>query len=102
MEKYIKIAQKKDIADGKMKEYQVEGKTLVLANIDGEYLAFDSVCTHAQCALAGGYLSDYTLTCYCHGAQFDISTGEVLAPPATNPLRTYKVKTEGEDILVHV
>ncbi len=67
MAEFIKVAQKSNIPSGKMKEYKVNGKVVAVANVDGEYLAFDGVCTHAQCSLAGGYLDGYTLTCYCHG-----------------------------------
>lgn len=99
---YIKIANKSEVSVGKMKSSNVNGKQITIANVDGEYLAFDDTCTHAQCSLAGGYLDGYTLTCYCHGGQFDISTGKVLAPPPPSPIGTYKVKVEGEDILIEV
>ena len=102
MSKYFTVAKKDELEEGKMKEYKVSAKTLVLVKIEGDYLAFDSLCTHAECPLAGGYLDGTTVTCYCHGAQFDISSGEVLSPPATSPLQTYKVKLEGDDILVKI
>jgi nitrite reductase/ring-hydroxylating ferredoxin subunit len=98
----IKIAKVGDIEKGKIKEYRVEGKEIAIANSDGEYKAFDAFCTHEKCSLAGGFLDGYTLTCYCHGAQFDISTGEVMAPPATVPLSTYKVSIEGDDIIIEM
>lgn len=102
MANLTKVATKRELPNGKMKEYNVNGKTIVVANIDGKYMAFDGICTHEYCALAGGYLDGYTITCYCHGAQFDISTGEVLSPPAPSPLKTYKVKLKGDDILVAI
>jgi len=100
--KMIRIAEKNDIEDGKIKEFTLEGKQIAIANNDGDYFAFDSSCTHAQCSLAGGFLEGYTLTCYCHGAQFDISNGDVLAAPATQSLNTYPVKIEGKDIFVEI
>lgn len=102
MAEFTKVATTQDLPSGKMKEYRVNGKVIVVANADGDYFAFDGICTHEHCALAGGYLDGYTLTCYCHGAQFDVSTGDVLSPPAPSPLGTYPVKLEGEDILVEV
>lgn len=102
MANYVKVAAKNELQTGKMKEIQVNGKPIAIANVDDEYLAFDGHCTHAQCSLSGGFLDGYTLTCYCHGGQFDISTGEVLAPPPESSLKTYKVKVEGEDILVEI
>lgn len=100
MPQYYKVTTVEEIPNGKMKEFTVEGKTIVIAHSDGDYFAFDGICTHAHCPLAGGYLDGYTLTCYCHGAMFDVSTGEVLAPPATMPLGTYPVKIEGNEIFI--
>ena len=102
MSAFQKIATKKDLPNGKMKEFHLSGKTIVIANTDGEYLAFDGVCTHEHCALAGGYLDGYTLTCYCHGGQYDIKTGQVLAPPPPSPINIYNLKFEGDDILVEI
>ncbi len=100
--KFVQVAKKSDIPDGKIKEYKVEGKTIAVANTDGEYLAFDGFCTHAQCSLAGGMLDGYTVTCYCHGGQFDLKTGEVLAPPPQSPINIYNIKIEGEDLFVEI
>lgn len=102
MAEFVKIANKSEIGDGKMKAFNVSGKQITIANVDGEYLAFADACTHAQCSLAGGILEGHTLTCYCHGAQFDVKTGKVLAPPAPSPISIYKLKVEGEDILVEM
>lgn len=97
-----KAGKKSEIEQGKMKAFDLEGKKITIANADGEYLAFDDTCTHMQCSLAGGQLEGQTVTCYCHGAQFDLKTGKVLAPPAPTPISVYKVKVEGEDILVEI
>ena len=102
MSSFQKIAVKSDLPPGKMKEYKIADKTIVVANAGSEYFAFDGICTHEHCALAGGYLDDHTLTCYCHGAQFDITSGKVLSPPAPSPINIYPVKLEGDDILVEI
>ncbi len=102
MPEFVKVATKSEITSGKMKSFNVSGKQITIANTDGEYLAFDDTCTHAQCSLAGGYLSGYTLTCYCHGGQFDIKTGKVIASPPTSPISIYKIKVEGEDIFIEI
>jgi nitrite reductase/ring-hydroxylating ferredoxin subunit len=59
-------------------------------------------CTHSKCYLHNGRLKGKIVTCPCHFAQFDVTTGAVLAPPAKEPLTTYLVKVEGNDILVQV
>lgn len=102
MAEFIKVANKSEIETGKMKAFNIKGKQITIANTDGEFLAFDDTCSHAQCSLAGGYLSGYTLTCYCHGGQFDVKTGKVLAPPPASPISTYNLKLAGEDILIEI
>lgn len=102
MAEFVKIANKKEIENGKMKAFSVSDKQITIANTDGEYLAFDDNCSHAQCSLAGGYLDGYTVTCYCHGGQFDVKTGKVLAPPPTSSISVYNVKIAGEDILIEI
>lgn len=102
MGSFVKIAKISDISDGEMKEVHAQGKVYTVAKIGNEVLVFDGYCTHAQCSLAGGFLDGNTLTCYCHGAMFDIKTGDVLSPPATEPLNTYTAKLEGEDILIEI
>lgn len=37
-----------------------------------------------------------TISCQCHGSQFDVTTGKVLQGPAISALRTYPVReTDG-------
>jgi Ferredoxin subunits of nitrite reductase and ring-hydroxylating dioxygenases len=52
--------------------------------------------------LADGELDGETVTCIYHGAKFNVRTGEVLALPAYEPVETYQVKVEGDDIYVFV
>lgn len=102
MAKLIKIAAISDVEEGKIREFKAEGVTVAIAKIDNEYFAFEASCTHAQCALSGGFLDKNTVTCYCHGAQFDVKTGKVLSPPATVPLKTYPVKENKGQIFVEI
>ena len=102
MASFQKIAKTSELSPGKMKEYKINGKTIAIANADGEFLAFDGICSHAHCALAGGFLDGFTVTCYCHGSMFDAKSGDVLSPPANAPIGVYNTKVEGDDILVEV
>ncbi len=42
------------------------------------------------------------MECPLHQARFHIPTGKVMSAPATEDLRTYPVKVDGEDIYVAV
>jgi len=63
---------------------------------DGNFAAFDSTCTHEQCAVSYNSGSKL-LECPCHGATFDpAKDGAVVSPPAKEPLKPMKV-TVGAD-----
>ena len=100
---YVKVASVSDIPDGTMKHFVTRGKNIAIARIGDEFFAMDDTCTHEHCSLSDeGFLDGFTVTCGCHGAQFDISTGKVLALPAPRDLRIYTVKLEGSDIVLEM
>jgi 3-phenylpropionate/trans-cinnamate dioxygenase ferredoxin subunit len=76
---------------------------IAVANVGGNYYAFDDACTHEQCSLTEmGELAGTTLTCTCHGSEFDVSTGKVLAPPATVPVKVYATRVEGDALHIEI
>jgi nitrite reductase/ring-hydroxylating ferredoxin subunit len=91
-----------DVLPGTICPIDVRGRRIAVANVGGTYYAFDDTCTHAQCSLAEGDLAGTTVTCMCHGAEFDVRTGEVLAPPAPAPVRAYRVRVEAGTLQIEV
>jgi len=87
---------------GVMVAVEVEGRRIAVANVDGTLFAFDDSCTHRHCSLAKGRLSGTTVTCSCHGSQFDVTTGRVLKGPAVQPVLTYPVKREEGRVQVEI
>ena len=55
---------------------------IAVANVDGEYFAFDDTCTHQGCSLSTGTLDGMNVTCPCHGSTFNVTNGEVVNGPA--------------------
>ena len=96
----IKVGSAKDIAVGQMRVFDVEGTKVNVANSDGHFYAFDDACTHTRCSLAKGTLVGTTVTCACHGSQFDVTSGAVLRGPAQRPERSRQVQVEGDNLLV--
>jgi 3-phenylpropionate/trans-cinnamate dioxygenase ferredoxin component len=88
------------VTPGTLQAFEVVGHRVAVANVNGTFYAFDDACTHMGCSLvAQGRLSGATVTCDCHGSQFDVRTGTVLHGPATRPVQTYPVDADGH---VHV
>jgi 3-phenylpropionate/trans-cinnamate dioxygenase ferredoxin component len=75
-----------------------------VARVAGRLYAFDDLCTCAQpaCPLSGGLLTWTTRMCQCHGSRYDITTGAVIAGPATKPLTVYEVQDVGGEIQIGV
>jgi 3-phenylpropionate/trans-cinnamate dioxygenase ferredoxin subunit len=70
---------------------------------DGEYLATQDECSHEEWSLGDDSdVEGCEVTCPLHMARFDLRTGEPLAQPATEPLRTYQVETDGDSVYVLV
>ena len=81
----------------------MRGTRIAVANVGGTYYTFGDECTHEQCSLAEyGELAGTTRTCTCHGSEFDVRTGEVLAPPATVPVKVYPVRVAGDALEIEV
>ena len=83
-----------------MKEIEVAGEKICIANVEGKYYAIGNVCTHEGGPLADGTLEAYEVECPWHGAKFDVTTGEVTNPPAMRPEPTYEIKVDGNNILI--
>jgi len=116
MGKFIEVGKKDDLANGTMKEFKVEGQDILLARVADKYYAINNRCPHFGGNLSRGRLEGTVVTCPLHGSQFDITNGQVVrwlkgsgvlsaigkalkSPRSTN---SYKVKVEGDNVLVEI
>jgi nitrite reductase/ring-hydroxylating ferredoxin subunit len=83
---------------------KVEKDDLILAvfNIDGEFFVTDDACTHGPGSLSEGYIEDDVVECNFHNGQFNIKTGEVVAPPCMIPVKTYRTVVENGKVFIEV
>ena len=92
-----------DILPGKMIKVSIDGKDVLVANIDGKYYATDDTCTHSGSSLSEGKLDGCTITCGWHGAQFDCKTGKLVKFPAKiRDLASYNVVVESDNVFVEM
>ena len=106
---YLKIAAVDALQPGEKKSFPLQGKMILLANVDGKFYALDNRCPHMGGALSGGDLEGATLTCPRHGAKFDVRTGKnvgsaklAFIQAKVGNAKVFPVKVEGKDILVEL
>src|SRR6476660_2293447 len=99
-EDFVQVTNTEDIPHSKMKEVQIGGENICVANVEGKYYAIGSICTHEGGPLADGTLEGYEVECPWHQSKFDLRTGEVTSPPASEPEPSYEVKVDGNNILI--
>jgi nitrite reductase/ring-hydroxylating ferredoxin subunit len=102
MEKKIKVARKNDVPMGTGICVTANAKKIALFNIDGKFYAIDDECTHAGASLCEGQISGTTIVCPWHAAVFDLTNGQPLEPPAFDPVNSYKVILEGDDVYLEL
>jgi nitrite reductase/ring-hydroxylating ferredoxin subunit len=99
---FVKVAKTDEIVPGQGKMVEVKGKKIGLFNVEGSFYAIDDSCTHRGGPLSEGVLEGKQVTCPWHGAIYNVTTGEVLSPPAPQGVARYSVRVEGSDIEVEV
>jgi len=78
----------------------VGDQDIVLVRDGDEVLAVEDMCSHALYPLSEGDVEDCHIECLLHGSRFDLRTGKPDAPPATEPVATFPVRVDGEDVYV--
>ena len=74
-------------------------KVVVTQPASGQYKAFSAVCTHVGCLV--NKVTSGTIDCPCHGSEFKITDGAVVAGPAPSPLPARPIKiVDGQVILL--
>ena len=126
---YVEAGKVDEISNGQMKHVDINGKEIVIANLNGKFYAFAERCGHMNARLSRGNITQNTVTCPFHAAKFDITSGKKTGepvleiPPGMEPLpptwqkymesvgkemsyiktydqETYEVKVEGDSIKV--
>ena len=102
MAEFIKALTTGELPAGKAVAVELNGKKVAVFNVDGTFYAIDDTCTHRGGPLSEGQVDGTVVTCPWHGAEFDVTNGQVLGPPAPGGVTSYEVKLEGNDVMVKV
>ncbi|HET7478367.1 MAG TPA: non-heme iron oxygenase ferredoxin subunit [Rubrobacteraceae bacterium] len=100
MAEFHKLAAADEVSPGEIKQYKVEDRFVALCNVDGEFHAFEDICTHQFTHLSEGEFTDSEVKCPLHGAKFDVKTGAAKSLPAVKPVPKHEVKVEDRYVYV--
>ena len=99
---FIHLASLQDLHTRKLICVKTGGYKILIALAEEKVYAVDDMCTHEDASLSKGSLHGDCVKCPLHGSRFKLNNGEALDDPAEEPLNTYDVKIEGDDILVAI
>lgn len=102
MGQYITVASIDEIPPGERVVIEVGRDWVVIFNVDGQFYAIEDRCSHEDFPLSDGILTGCVIECVQHGATFDITNGQHLSAPAVSPVRAYKTRVEGGNLLLEV
>ena len=100
MAEFVTVCKRNEITGTTRKVVEAGGNQIVLAEVDGELVAFLNECPHVGCVMDDGEIAGGEVICSAHGSCFDLKTGEVLQGPAREGLPVYEVRVEGDDVQV--
>jgi 3-phenylpropionate/trans-cinnamate dioxygenase ferredoxin subunit len=95
---FIPVGTVEELKDGERLFLEIDGKPIVIINIDSDYYAIGDVCSHDDGPVGEGNIEGYEIICPRHGARFDIRTGKALALPAFVDIPAYPVRIAGDQI----
>lgn len=104
---FVRVAKVSEIELGKTKKVSIQDLFVLIVNANGHFYAIDSFCSHYGGDLSEGTLQGNIITCPVHKARFDVTTGEVVSPPAEplgreniENLATYLLRIENQEIFI--
>src|SRR3981081_2748080 len=96
----VRVCSLTDLKDDVPVGFQVSDVPVVLVRQGEEVYALADVCSHAEIALSEGEITRKGVEGWLHVAGVARATGEPSSPPASEPVDTYAVTIDGDDVYV--
>jgi len=96
----IKVCELSALKEGEIFHAEVAGSgNFAIYLVQDQVYATDNTCSHGAASLSeDGYLDDFKVTCSWHDGAFDIRTGEPLALPCLEPIKSYPVVVKDDAV----
>src|SRR5213594_2195905 len=99
---FTPVASLAELPPGSAKRVYAANEAVALFNVNGTVYAIANRCTHARASLSEGAVDTArcAVTCPWHEGVFSLETGQVLGGPPSLPIAVYRVKLEGDTVLI--
>jgi 3-phenylpropionate/trans-cinnamate dioxygenase ferredoxin subunit len=100
----VEVCRADELAPGEMRLVEADGLKIGVFNCGGELHAIEDRCSHDDGPLAEGEFDADTCTVECprHGSLFDVTTGRPRTLPAYQPVRTFPVTIEDDQVRLEI
>ena len=92
MNGWVDVGASRQLESSSHLESEVDGYLIRVVRVNGRLYAFEDRCTHDDSPFEDAAIEDCEIICPRHGARFSLENGEVLSPPAYEPLRVFAVR----------
>ncbi len=96
----LKVLENHELPLGSKRVVKVGETEILLIHCEAGVVAVQSKCPHAGGPLEEGAVCNGRLICPWHMGTFALPGGELLEPPAMEPLKSYRVQVRNEGIFV--
>jgi 3-phenylpropionate/trans-cinnamate dioxygenase ferredoxin subunit len=100
MTAWRKVCTLREVAEGEPFSAKLDGTPIGIFRIGEACHAVHDVCSHEYALLSQGYQDGETIECPLHAAKFNVVTGKCLSGPGNQDIAVFRVKIEGDDVLV--
>jgi 3-phenylpropionate/trans-cinnamate dioxygenase ferredoxin component len=93
-----------ELPEGEVRIVEANGRKIGVFNCGGDLLAIEDRCSHDDGPLAEGEFDASTCTVECprHGSLFDLRSGRPKTLPAYQPVDTFEVRVEDDEVKLEV
>ena len=98
MSQFLEACSLDSLTEDKPLAVVVGGQPVAVVRQGTEVFAIHDVCSHAEVPLSEGEVGPGAhISCWLHGSEFDLRTGEPDVPPAFEPVLVYETRIEAKD-----
>ncbi|MEI8032795.1 MAG: Rieske 2Fe-2S domain-containing protein [Chlorobiaceae bacterium] len=92
------VGKASEVPENSGKIYPFNEDKVLVVNSGGKLTACSAVCTHLGCLVHWDSKGN-EIACPCHGAKYK-QTGEIISGPQPRPLKVYKARVDGDNLVV--